>query len=107
MQLQKLASGSHVVADCVHLSKHERGAVLQAGVFTAAGVKKIRLTGGEPTLRSDLVQLTQRLHALPESPAIGITTNAVALKRRLAELQASGMLTACRLCTISTDSQGG
>ena len=53
-------------------------------------MNKIRLTGGEPTLRPDIVQLTQRLHELPGSPAIGITTNAIALKRRLAELQASG-----------------
>ena len=62
----------------------------QAEIFVAAGVNKIRLTGGEPTLRPDIVQLTHRLHSLPGNPAIGITTNAIALKRRLPELQANG-----------------
>ena len=51
---------------------------------------KIRLTGGEPTLRRDIVNLTAQLHALPRLKAIGITTNGIALRRKLPELQAQG-----------------
>ena len=32
------------------------------------GVRKIRLTGGEPTVRPGLVELTQRIAAVPGSP---------------------------------------
>ena len=56
-----------------------------------AGVNKIRLTGGEPTLRKDLVPLVQRLHQLPGRPQIGITSNGIVLKRSLQDLQAAGM----------------
>lgn len=51
---------------------------------------KIRLTGGEPTLRRDIVDLTAQLHALPGLKAIGITTNGIALRRKLSDLQAQG-----------------
>jgi cyclic pyranopterin phosphate synthase len=63
---------------------------IQAGLFAAAGVSKIRLTGGEPTLRADIVPLTAALRALPGVEAVGITTNALALKRKLADLQSAG-----------------
>ena len=62
----------------------------QAALFVGAGVDKIRLTGGEPTLRKDLVPLVQRLHALPGAPQIGLTSNGIALKRSLPALQAAG-----------------
>lgn len=62
-----------------------------AELFVAAGVDKIRLTGGEPTLRSDIVDLTRRLSALPGLTSLGITTNGIALARKLPELQAAGL----------------
>ncbi len=37
-----------------------------ARLFVAAGVRKIRLTGGEPTLRKDLVDIVTRLRAIPD-----------------------------------------
>ena len=64
--------------------------VLQARLFVEGGVNKIRLTGGEPSLRRDIVDLTRDLNALPGLQAIGITTNGIALKRKLPELQAHG-----------------
>ena len=63
---------------------------MKAKLFVAAGITKIRLTGGEPTLRSDIVGLTRQLHSLPGLDAIGITTNGIALRRKLADLQANG-----------------
>lgn len=55
-----------------------------------AGVTKIRLTGGEPTLRRDIVSLASNLNALPGLDKIGITTNGIALRRKLRDLQANG-----------------
>ena len=63
---------------------------MQAGIFAGAGVNKIRLTGGEPTLRRDLVELTAALRGLPGVNAVCLTTNGLTLSRKLAALQAAG-----------------
>lgn len=65
--------------------------MLQAAIFADAGVNKIRLTGGEPMLRRDLVELTGALRALPGVSAVGLTTNGLTLSRKLAALQAAGV----------------
>lgn len=65
---------------------------LQARLFVEAGVTKIRLTGGEPSLRGDIVSLTESLQALPGLQAIGITSNGIALRRKLPALKAVGAL---------------
>jgi GTP 3',8-cyclase len=54
-------------------------------------VSKIRLTGGEPTLRRDIVELAGRLSSIPGVQALGITSNGIALKRKLADLKANGV----------------
>ncbi|KAK9811433.1 hypothetical protein WJX72_003867 [[Myrmecia] bisecta] len=86
-----LTPGDHLLSsdEIVHVAK----------LFVEAGVDKIRLTGGEPTLRKDIVELTGRLHALPGLRSIGITTNGIALRRKLADLQANGL----SLLNISLD----
>lgn len=58
--------------------------------FTQNGVKKIRLTGGEPLLRPDLVQLVGDLNGLGLEQ-IGMTTNGVTLSKQLPDLVAAGM----------------
>lgn len=63
---------------------------MQAALFAAAGVTKIRLTGGEPTLRRDIVELTVQLAALPGIADVGITTNGIALTRKLPLLRDAG-----------------
>lgn len=63
---------------------------MQAKLFVEAGINKIRLTGGEPTLRRDIVDLTARMNALQGLEKMGITSNGIALKRKLPELQANG-----------------
>lgn len=62
----------------------------QARLFVEAGVNKVRLTGGEPTLRPDLVPLCQQLHALPGLRTLAITTNGIALTRSLPALKEAG-----------------
>jgi molybdenum cofactor biosynthesis enzyme MoaA len=57
----------------------------------AEGVDKIRLTGGEPTLRRDLVSIARELGALPGLRTLAMTSNGIALQRKLPALQAAGM----------------
>ncbi len=64
--------------------------LLQARLFVGAGVDKVRLTGGEPTLRKDLPEIVGSLSELPGLRAIGLTTNGVALERKLPLLKANG-----------------
>lgn len=68
-------------------------------VFAAAGVDKIRLTGGEPTLRPDLVDITAGLSALPGVKAVGLTSNGLTLGRKLPALKDAGL----SLLNISLD----
>jgi len=56
--------------------------------FSQQGVTKFRLTGGEPTLRSDLLTIVDGLAQLPTSSSIGMTTNGIALGTGNGKLQA-------------------
>ena len=58
-------------------------------VYEAAGVKKIRITGGEPTVSEDLVAHVQ--HAAHLVPVVGMTTNGVLLEPLLPALQDAGL----------------
>lgn len=64
-------------------------------LFVGLGVRKIRLTGGEPTIRSDMKRIVGRLgelsHALPEPLSLGITTNGVRLARLLPTFRQAGL----------------
>lgn len=67
--------------------------VLLATTFVSQGVSKIRLTGGEPTVRPDILSLMQQLgglrpHGLRE---LCITTNGVALHRKLEAMVEAGL----------------
>ncbi|KAH9951006.1 molybdenum cofactor biosynthesis prote [Amylocystis lapponica] len=64
-----------------------------ATLFVKSGVTKIRLTGGEPTVRKGLVQIVARLNELREFglQSIGMTTNGIALERRLPSLIENGL----------------
>jgi GTP 3',8-cyclase len=60
-------------------------------LFVAHGVKKIRLTGGEPLLRPDLSELIGELTTLDGVEDVALTTNGVLLAKYAAELKASGL----------------
>lgn len=70
-----------------------------ARLFVGQGVKKIRLTGGEPLLRSGIGKIVEELGALPGLQTLAMTTNALLLKRKLPALRAAGM----NLINISLD----
>ncbi len=59
--------------------------------FAAVGFRKIRFTGGEPTLRASLVDLVAHAAQTPGIETIGLTTNGVLLDRLAAPLRAAGL----------------
>ena len=55
------------------------------------GFKKIRLTGGEPLLREDIVEVVSRLAAIPGVEEICLTTNGTFLEHRARQLAMAGL----------------
>ncbi|EFN76433.1 Molybdenum cofactor biosynthesis protein 1 B [Harpegnathos saltator] len=62
-----------------------------ADLFVKEGVRKIRLTGGEPTVRKDIVDIVAQLRQLRNLEQIAITTNGLTLTRQLPALQRAGL----------------
>jgi cyclic pyranopterin phosphate synthase len=56
-----------------------------------AGVRKVRLTGGEPLVRRDLPDLVRMLAGIPGVEDLSLTTNGVLLARHARELAAAGL----------------
>ncbi len=71
-----------------------------ARLFAAEGVQKIRLTGGEPLLRSGLADLVGELSAIDGIADLALTTNGVLLAQQAAGLRANGL----SRVTVSLDS---
>lgn len=69
-------------------------------LFVGLGVEKLRITGGEPTLRRDLPDLISRLAAIPGVRDLAMTTNGLLLPRLAGDLKAAGLVRV----TVSLDS---
>jgi GTP 3',8-cyclase len=69
-------------------------------LFVGVGVRKLRLTGGEPLLRANLVDLIGDLSSIPGIEDVALTTNGILLARHAAELKAAGL----QRITVSLDS---
>jgi cyclic pyranopterin phosphate synthase len=69
-------------------------------LFVHLGVRKLRLTGGEPLLRANLPDLIGDLTAIPGIEDVALTTNGVLLSQHAAELAAAGL----KRITVSLDS---
>ena len=61
------------------------------GLCAELGFKKLRLTGGEPTIRPHLVDLVRAMKAFPGIEEVSMTTNALLLGRIAAPLAAAGL----------------
>src|SRR5689334_18709213 len=62
-----------------------------ARLFARLGVRKLRLTGGEPLLRANLADLVGDLGSIPGIDDVALTTNGVLLAQHAVELQAAGL----------------
>ncbi len=60
-------------------------------LFTQLGVRKLRITGGEPLLRPQLEELIGDLTTLPGIEDVALTTNGVLLAQHAAALRAAGL----------------
>ena len=65
--------------------------LLLVRVAAELGVRKIRLTGGEPTVRPNIVELVHRISSVPGIQDLGMTTNAVRLSHLAGPLAAAGL----------------
>jgi cyclic pyranopterin phosphate synthase len=71
------------------LTAAEIETVVRAAV--ACGFRKFRLTGGEPTLRPDIVEITRRIAGVPGVSDLAMTTNAILLPRLARPLAEAGL----------------
>lgn len=71
-----------------------------ARILVAQGIRKIRLTGGEPLLRKNLELLVSKLSQIDGLQDLALTTNAFNLHERAGELRRSGL----QRITVSLDS---
>ncbi|MGE7938367.1 GTP 3',8-cyclase MoaA [Bacillus paramycoides] len=69
-------------------------------IFVSLGVRKLRITGGEPLLRRNLPELIQRLNKIDGVEDIGLTTNGSLLKKFAPDLYKAGL----SRVTVSLDS---
>jgi cyclic pyranopterin phosphate synthase len=70
------------------------------GAFARLGVRRVRITGGEPLVRKDLPSLVRRLAGLPGLEDLSLSTNAVRLARQARALADAGL----RRVNVSLDS---
>lgn len=69
-------------------------------IFVSLGVRKLRITGGEPLLRRGLPKLIERLNKIDGVEDIGLTTNGSLLKKFAPDLYKAGL----SRVTVSLDS---
>jgi len=70
------------------------------GIGATLGIRKIRLTGGEPLVRKDLPRLVEKLTALPGIEDLALTTNGLLLAETAEALSRAGL----RRVNVSLDS---
>ncbi len=60
-------------------------------VAVEEGINEIRLTGGEPLLRPDIVEIVARINAIKNAPKLSMTTNGLALAKLAKPLVDAGL----------------
>jgi GTP 3',8-cyclase len=69
------------------------------GLLVRLGITEVRLTGGEPLLRPDVVDVVSAINTLPDAPELSLTTNGVRLPTLARALADAGL----RRVNISLD----
>ncbi len=72
-----------------HLTADEIVRIVEA--TTGLGFRKFRLTGGEPLVRPDLVEIARRIWDLPGVETLGLSTNGLGLAELAAPLKQAGV----------------
>src|SRR5512137_517674 len=62
-----------------------------AGLFASLGFDKIRLTGGEPTVRAGIVEIVRGIASTPGVRSLSMTTNGILLSRLAKPLKEAGL----------------
>jgi len=70
--------------------RHDEMARL-VGVFVGLGIRKVRLTGGEPLLRRGVADLARDIAAMPGLADLSVSTNGTQLVRHAEALRAAGV----------------
>ncbi len=70
--------------------------------FASCGITKVRLTGGEPLIRKDIIEIAERIADIDSIKKIAVTTNGIFLKNYAAELKKAGV-TAVNISLDTTD----
>ena len=83
------------------LSADEIKAIVYA--FSKCGINKVRITGGEPLVRSDICEIIKAIRSVDSIKTVALTTNGVYLKQYANELKAAGLDSV----NISLDSTDG
>jgi len=60
-------------------------------IAVSEGINEVRLTGGEPLLRPDIVEIVSRINAITNSPTLTMTTNALTLEKVAKPLADAGL----------------
>ena len=71
------------------LSTDELMTILEVGIDV--GIDEVRLTGGEPLLRPDIVEIVARINSLPNPPKLSLTTNGIRLAALAQPLKDAGL----------------
>jgi cyclic pyranopterin phosphate synthase len=79
------------------LTTDELIAIIEVAV--SQGIDEIRLTGGEPMLRPDIVEIVSRISSIENAPKLSMTTNGLALAKLAKPLVDAGL----RRINISLD----
>lgn len=74
-----------------------------AKAFAMCGINKIRITGGEPLVRTDICDIVGLMRSVPGIETLALTTNGVYLKRYAERLKVAGLDSV----NISLDSTDG
>ena len=60
-------------------------------IAVSEGINEVRLTGGEPLLRPDIVEIVARINAITNAPTLTMTTNALTLEKVAKPLVDAGL----------------
>ena len=60
-------------------------------IAVSEGINEVRLTGGEPLLRPDIVEIVSRINAITNAPTLTMTTNALTLEKVAQSLVDAGL----------------